>query len=63
MYQYFFSKEDQYPFALFTMKPRQKLPLLKGSDLLTDYPVEGALIIMEHSDENTDNFLNMLDEV
>ena len=63
MYQYFFSKEDQYPFTLFTIKPRQKLPLSKGNDLVTDYPVKDALIIMEQSDENADDFLNMLAEV
>ena len=63
MYQYFFSKEDQYPFTLFTMKPRQELPLSKGSDFLTDYPVKDALVIMEWSDEDVDNFLNKLDEV
>ena len=63
MYQYFFSKEDQYPFTLCTMKPRQELPLSKDHDLLTDYPVNNALIIMEKSDKDEDNFLNMLDEV
>ena len=63
MYQFVFSKQNQYPFTLFAMNPRQKLPLSKGSDLLSDYPVKDALIIMEYSDENADNFLNMLDEV
>ena len=45
------------------MKPRQELPLSKGSDLLTDYPVKDALVIMELSDEDADSFLNKLDEV
>ena len=63
MYQYFFSKENQYPFTLFTMKPRQELPLSKGSDFIINYPVKDALIIMENSDGNLDDFLNILDEV
>ena len=45
------------------MKPRQELCLSKGCDLLTDYPVKNALIIMENSSEDADYFLNMLDEV
>ena len=61
MYQYLFSEEDQYPFTLFTMKLRQELPLSRGSDLITDYPVKDALVIMENSDENLDDFLNILE--
>lgn len=65
MYQYFFTKEDQYPFTLFIRTPRQKLSLSNGSDRISNYPVRDALVIMECSDdkEDKDAFLNMIDEV
>lgn len=65
MYQYFFTKEDQYPFTLFIRTPRQKLSLSNGSDHISSYPVRDALVIMECSDdkEDKDAFLNMIDEV
>ena len=65
MYQYFFTKEDQYPFTLFIRTPRQKLSLSNGGDYISIYPVRDALVIMECSDdqEDEDTFLNMIDEV
>lgn len=43
--------------------PREQLPLSSGSDLIFSYPVKDALVIVEHSDEEIDSFIDMLDEV
>lgn len=59
MYQFLFTEGEEIPFTLYSMVPKQEIPLT-SEDRLCDLCIKGSTIVVEKSSMDCDSFLDLL---